>query len=270
MRITFATAQGVKDRPNEDFALATSGAALVIDGAGGPAELGSGCIHGTPWYVKNLAMRIMDGLVTRPDAPLTEVLAQGITQVTALHTGVCDLQNPGSPSATIALVVERERIDYLVLSDAVLVLDGPAGVRHISDRRIDDIAPDIQARMRKLRPGTPEHQAERLMLVGEQRRLRNRPGGHWVAATLPEAAEQALTGSVERADLHYVALLSDGAARFVDFGLGDWRDLMALLVKSGPPELISQVRAAEEDDVDGRRFPRTKRYDDATALLATL
>lgn len=268
MLITFATAPGSKSCPNEDFALASTHAAMVLDGAGGPPELGSGCVHGTQWYVKTLGVCIMNRLVTHTGVSLVEALASGIAQVTALHTGTCDLQHPGSPSSTVTVVREcDQRLDYLVLSDAVLVLEGPDGVQHVTDRRIDDFGTAIRERMNRLRPGTAEHQAERLELVTEQRRLRNRPGGHWVAATLPEAASHALTGSVPLNDLRSVALLSDGAARYVEFGLGDWADLMATLRKDGPQRLITQVRAAEREDDDGLRLPRTKQHDDATALL---
>ncbi|MFI7534034.1 integrase [Streptosporangium sp. NPDC049376] len=269
MRITFATAPGTESRPNEDFVLATTRAALVLDGAGGPPELGSGCIHGTPWYVETLGVRVMDLLITNREIPLADALAEGISHVTALHAGTCDLQNPGSPSATAVLIRENEqRLDYLVLSDAVLVLDGHDGICHLADRRIDEIGSETRKRMNKFRPGTPEHQAERLQLVAEQRRLRNRPGGHWVAATMPEAAYQALNGSLALHDLRRVALLSDGAARYVDFALGDWSELMVMLAEQGPESLIACVRRAENDDANGMRFPRTKRYDDATALLA--
>ncbi|MFC3981720.1 integrase [Streptosporangium jomthongense] len=256
MRITFATAPGTESRPNEDFVLATTQAALVLDGAGGPPELGSGCIHGTPWYVETLGVRVMDLLITRRGIPLTDALAEGVSQVAALHVDTCDLLNPGTPSATAVLIREHEqRLDYLVLSDAVLVLDGPDGIRHLADRRIDEIGPEIRERMNKFRPGTPEHQAERLQLVAEQHRPRNRPGGHWVAATMPEAAYQALAASLPLRDLGRMALLSDGAARYVDFALGGWVDLMAVLTKQGPEGLIAQVRQAEDGDADGVRFP---------------
>lgn len=47
------------------------------------------------------------------------------------------------------------------------------------------------------------------------------------------AADQALTGIEDGAGLRSVTLLSDGATRFVEFGLGDWRTLLALLGTEG-------------------------------------
>jgi hypothetical protein len=66
-----------------------------------------------------------------------------------------------------------------------------------------------------------------------------------------------------------MALMTDGAARFVDtFALGDWRNCLDLLERRGPAELISQVRHAELSDANLERWPRSKQHDDATAAFA--
>jgi hypothetical protein len=100
---------------------------------------------------------------------------------------------------------------------------------------------------------------------------RNRPGGHWVAATQPEAADHAVTGSVELERLTRVGLLSDGAARLVEmFGVTDWPDFLDRVGAQGTQAVISQVRELEESDPVGRRWPRNKARDDATIVLALL
>ena len=77
-------------------------------------------------------------------------------------------------------------------------------------------------------------------------RARNRPGGYWVAAADPQAASQALTGSLPSKTLRRAVLLSDGASRLVDpFELATWEELLVLLDENGPEELLRQVRAAE-------------------------
>jgi hypothetical protein len=99
------------------------------------------------------------------------------------------------------------------------------------------------------------------------RRARNRPGGYWVAAADPQAASQAVTGTLPAKRLQRAVLLSDGASRLVDlFELATWEELVALLDENGPDELLRQVRAAEAVDPEGRQWPRTKRSDDATAV----
>jgi hypothetical protein len=111
----------------------------------------------------------------------------------------------------------------------------------------------------------------RAQLTRALRRARNRPGGYWVAAADPQAASQAVTGTLPGRSLLRAVLLSDGASRLADpFKLATWEELLALLDESGPEELLRQVRAAEAVDPEGRQWPRTKRSDDATAVYLVL
>src|SRR5262249_59284150 len=96
---------------------------------------------------------------------------------------------------------------------------------------------------------------------------RTQPGGFWRAAAAPAAASQAVTGSEPMDALSGVALLSDGATRLADrFDLATWDQLAAVLADEGPAGLIRQVRAAEDTDPEGQRWPRGKIHDDATAV----
>jgi hypothetical protein len=66
-------------------------------------------------------------------------------------------------------------------------------------------------------------------------------------------------------------VLSDGATRLVDrFGLLDWPAFLAVLTEQGPAAIIQRVRAAEGSGPDGQRWPRGKRYDDASAAFCHL
>jgi hypothetical protein len=110
-----------------------------------------------------------------------------------------------------------------------------------------------------------------VQLTRALRRARNRPGGYWVAAADPQAASQAVTGTLPAKSLRRAVLLSDGASRLVDpFRLTTWEELLALMDENGPDELLRQVRAAEAVDLEGRQWPRTKRSDDATAIYLVL
>ena len=46
----------------------------------------------------------------------------------------------------------------------------------------------------------------------------------------------------------------------------DWPDVLALTRDQGPGELLRQLRAAEQADPDGTRWPRRKASDDATII----
>ncbi len=90
---------------------------------------------------------------------------------------------------------------------------------------------------------------------------------HRAASTDPAAARQARTTIVAPDGLRGIALLSDGATRITEvYRLISWPDLVAVIRDEGPAGLIRRVRAAEDSDPDGARWPRFKARDDATAI----
>jgi len=271
MHAAIATQPGSPDTPNEDWAgIAVPGLAVVLDGLSAPDGTGTGCRHGTPWYVNQLGPRLL-ALASDPSRSLADALAEAIRQVASLHPG-CDLTHPGTPSATMVLLrAHDEGADYLTLGDAVLLLDTTDGLKVVSDARVNQLAGKEREAANRVPTGSALKLRRRAQLTRALRRARNRPGGYWVAAADPQAASQAITGTLPSKSLHRAVLLSDGASRLVDpFKLTTWEELLALLDASGPDELVRQVRAAEAVDPEGRQWPRTKRTDDATAVYLVL
>ena len=247
---THVISQPAPDRPpsgvNEDLVLTGPDFVVVLDGASAPEGVDSGCRHSVAWLVSRLATQLATPLLTHSPAPLTDLLADAITGVRALHANTCDLTNPDSPSSTVAMVrVFPDHVEHLVLADSPIVMRSPAGAITVySDDRIDLL---------------PDRSLETV------RRLRNRAGGFWVASTEPKAAYEAVTGSTDRADVEAIAVLTDGAARYSERYGHPWSDLIHLLTTQGPAALITQVRTH-----DAAATPTRKRFDDATAALCTL
>jgi hypothetical protein len=97
MRAALATQPGSPDAANEDWAgVLAAGLAVVLDGLSAPDGTGTGCRHGTPWYVSQLGPRLL-ALAADPARSLADALAEAIRQVAGLHSG-CDLHHPGTPS----------------------------------------------------------------------------------------------------------------------------------------------------------------------------
>ena len=256
----------------EDWAgVLVPGLAVVLDGLSAPDGTGTGCRHGTPWYVSQLGPRLL-ALAADPTRSLVDALAEAIQQVASLHPG-CDLKHPGAPSATLVLLrALDEGADYLALADAVLLLDTIDGLKVVGDERVYQLAGPV----RNAKPPTGYRPA-RPSSSGDAPSSPGRCGGHATNPGLlgrrrrPQAASQAITGSLPSKSLHRAVLLSDGASRLADpFKLATWEELVALLDESGPDELLRQVRAAEAVDPEGRQWPRTKRSDDATAVYLVL
>ncbi|WP_230689206.1 hypothetical protein [Catellatospora paridis] len=228
---------------NEDFTAATATAAVLVDGAGIPGAEAV-CRHGVAWYAVRLGGSLLGLLSLDPDRSLTAVLAAAVEQVTAEHRDTCDVADPISPSAAVAMLrLSGDRLDHLVLGDAVLVLDRAADTPLVvTDPREVVIARSYESKLVGKAEGSEEYQR----ILRELRSRRNSPGGFWVAKDDPKAADEALTGSCAITDLSGAVLLSNGASRIVDrFGLTDWPGAMAVLATEGPAAVIGRVRQAE-------------------------
>ncbi|NUW38964.1 protein phosphatase 2C domain-containing protein [Nonomuraea rhodomycinica] len=229
---------------NEDYLVTGPAWIAVLDGATAPRGVDSGCVHDVRWLVRTLAMAVA-ARIEEP-WPLTRVLDEAIHATMRAHGGGCDLLNPDSPSATIAIVRRTgDHVDYLVLCDSPIAIrrrDGSVTV--VADDRLDHL------------PGGHPY---RLELI---RSLRNQPDGFWVASTAPHAAAEALTGSVPVADVTGIGMFTDGVTRLVEWYGRSWEQVLDTLTERGPASLLADVREAEL--AYGPPRP-AKVHDDATA-----
>ncbi|WP_369197581.1 hypothetical protein [Streptomyces djakartensis] len=204
--------------------------------------------------------------LAEPSVALSDGLAVALERVAALHPE-CDLANPGTPSATVAVLRHRRAaLDYLVLADSPVVFEGIGGDHAvITDLRVDEVLPELRTEVESHETHTPGHREALQRLVLAQRQVRNTPDGYWVAGTNPEAARHCLTGSAKLSDVRSAAVMSDGVSRLVtEYGMATWGEVFATLRTDGPRGLIETVRKTEATDPTGRRWPRYKSGDDAT------
>lgn len=261
MRIELATAPGSPERPNEDWAAAAlpasgqGGAVVLLDGVTPPPG-DVGCVHPVPWFTARLGGALVELSGSRPDMTLAEILAESIGRTADTHRFHCDLSHVRTPQATVVLARwDEHTIEYLVLSDSVLLLESPDGrVRAVLDDRLG-----------RLPPGSLASDA-----IADSR-ARNKEGGFFTAAADPSVAARAVTGRVPLPQVRALAALTDGAGRWTEvFHEGDWAATLGLLRKAGPQGLIDRVRELEGADTDRAHLGRGKTHDDATALFAEL
>ncbi|MEU9371646.1 integrase [Streptomyces avermitilis] len=242
MRVAITSAAARTDHPNEDFTGAVPTAVVLIDGAG-ISGTESICKHGVAWYASRLGSSLLNLLTLVRDRSLSALLGDAIEQVTDEHRNTCDVADPISPSATVAILrLSDGFIEHLVLGDSVLVLDkANGGPLVISDPREVIISKSYQSALEAAEGSDEYHR-----ILRDLRANRNQPGGFWVAKDDPRAADEAITGRSPISELTSAVLLSNGASRIVDrFGLTDWSGVIALLESSGPAEIIHRVRQAE-------------------------
>jgi hypothetical protein len=103
MRVTMTSAAARTGHANEDFTGAAPTAAVLIDGAG-ISGTESICRHGVAWYASRLGGSLISLLSLVPDRSLSALLAEAIKQVTDAHRDTCDVADPISPSATVAML----------------------------------------------------------------------------------------------------------------------------------------------------------------------
>ncbi len=251
MNFAFATASSI-DRPNEDYLVLSSGFAVVLDGVTQLPGLDSGCLHGPRWFVRMLGGHLAQALSTDEVTALDQVLAGAIEAVRDCHAHTCDLTNPDSPSSTVAIVRDRNGyLDYLVLCDSALVFENASGLVAITDDRTATL---------------PAYDRDSVA------RLRNQPGGFWVASTAPEAAAQAVTGTMPASELLHLLLCTDGVSRLVDFFGWNWREVLELVEQKGPNAAIEAVRRCEVEEPGqlARMGRRIKQHDDATLVVGLM
>ncbi|MEV6105223.1 protein phosphatase 2C domain-containing protein [Streptomyces sp. NPDC051940] len=281
MRVDVHGEGGTAGVANEDLAGVVvpagglGGAVVVLDGVTPPRDGVTGCVHDVPWFTARLGGALQELLAARAGS-LREALADAVARTAAAHGPGCDLGHVRTPQATVAMARwDDDRVEYLVLSDAALLVEGADGeVSPVLDRRLDQLPDRIRkqrAAVRALPEGSPEREAAGREYARAVEALRNADGGFYTAAADPRVAAKAVAGVLPRSEVTAFAALTDGATRYTEvFRLGDWAELLAVLRKEGPAQLIARVRAAENADPDRTAHPRGKTHDDATAVYVEL
>lgn len=253
---------------NEDAVFRVGDLVGVLDGVTQADGVDSGCVHGVAWYVRQLVGSLCQLNTFDPSRSLTDLLRDGINTVRDAHP-VCDLSKPSTPAATVCLVrTGQAATDYLVLCDTTLVIEADGEVTAVTDHRFRDVIAEL--RSTPVEPSTVEAvDRNRGYTAGKWNRI-NRPGGYWIAAATPEAADHAITGSLPMSGPvrpQRIAMLTDGAACAVDpLGIMTWPMLLKVLTEYGAGELIRQIRAAEVALAENDTFAG-KLHDDATTAL---
>ena len=192
MRVTMTSAAARTDHANEDFTGAVATAVVLIDGAG-ISGTESICRHGVAWYASRLGGTLLGRLSLVRDRSLPALVAEAIEEVTDDHRDTCDVADPISPSATVAILRRSEGlVEYLVLGDSVLVLDKAHGAPLVvSDPREVIISRSYESVLEATAEGSDEYHR----ILRALRANRNQPGGFWVAKDDQRAADEAITGS---------------------------------------------------------------------------
>jgi len=146
---------------------------------------------------------------------VSEALTAAIEQTAHAHKTECDLSNPATPAAAVAMVrFGSTNVSYLVLSDTTVILDRSNGLEVVTDTRLNLSAAEERRLVDSFPSGSPEKSAALIEMKKAEISVRNSADGYWVAAAEAAAVSHALTGE----------LPADAVAgpRYSPMALPDW------------------------------------------------
>ena len=264
-------------KPNDDAFAHEGGAAVVLDGA---TSLGESLLPGpsdAAWIAHFGARRLMahmrDG-----DAP-QEALLHALADAEKSFAGLrrrAPKEKWEIPTASMMFVSETaDGFEARWFGDCAALVKSPDGAVEVIGEAFDKRARESQrvrkiSKERNLAPAAGIDRAEYLPALRAARNHVN-SGRHWAFSPDHRAAAHVESQMIAAPRGTVLLLASDGfLAAASDYGLYDAQGLVDAAQTKGMAAIGDEIRACEEGDSLGIRFPRFKKSDDATGLLLRL
>jgi len=275
--LEYLSLPGDPTKANEDAFGHGGNAALVIDGA---TPLGDSLMPGpsdAAWIAQFGARRLMAHLKDDDGArkALRATLADAQKSFEALRRHEPE-EMWQMPCASMMLAVADEGgVEFLWFGDcAALVKQGDEPVTVVGEtfdkRATEARRAQALAKEKNLSPAAGLSRAE---FIGSLRASRNRinSGQDWLFSPDVKAASHVSRRVMKIRPGSEILLLTDGfLALASDYGAYNADSLMTAALSKGLVSLGGELRAIEDGDSGGDKFPRFKKSDDATALLLRL
>jgi hypothetical protein len=266
---------GNPEKPNDDAFAHGQSAAVVLDGATG---LGDQLMPGksdAAWLASFGARRLMAHLSDGDAAKdaLRATLEDAQKSYVALRRRP-PKENYELPHASMMLACANAKgVEALWFGDCAMIVKRPDATLEVlgdalEKRRLEAGRVAKLAQKHGLSPAAGVNRPEYLAALRKARNYANTEKGHWAFAPEPHAADHVETAQVAAPKGTILLLCSDGfLALASDYGRYDAETLIGAARTKGLKTLCEELRAIERDDPEGRKFPRFKTSDDATAVL---
>jgi hypothetical protein len=269
------SAPGHPEKPNDDAWGHVGRMAVVFDGATG---LGESLLPGdsdAAWLARLGAERIA---AHAGRLAAHEALSAAAAEVEAAYLRERSrppADNYEVPFASMMLVEASGRggLDALWFGDcAALVLRPGEGCEVVGEafgRRAAEAASAVRlASAHGRNPAAASVDPAFLPALRASRSRYNTEGGPWIFGPMRQCADKAKRGAFAAPSGSLVLLASDGfLALGCDYQRYDADGLVAAAAERGLADLLAELRAIEQGDAEGARYPRFKTSDDATAVL---
>ncbi|WP_421858021.1 hypothetical protein [Oricola sp.] len=271
---------GSPDRSNEDSLGWTADCAFVIDGATGIGpDFITGPTQSDAAWLANFAKVHFEETVV-PGRKIADI----VRKVSELAGEIVTSAAAGAPTPAWNLPVaafemvrlEGDRLIAYGLGDSLLFIEDAAGrlAQHTampgSAAAERDKAATLLAVDRAFALGGPG--ADNDTAIADERKRRatyNSPESNiWTLGTCPEAADHVAVATLSGPPARGLLCTDGFAALVTDYDRYSAGQLIDAARRYGLAELAAELREIEQvEDPDGRRFPRMKRSDDASAVL---
>ena len=267
---------GNPEKANDDAFAYRETAAVVFDGATG---LGGRLMPGpsdAAWLARFGANRIMSylGDGASPQEAVAAALFDADTSFAQLRRRE-PVERYEIPFASMMLAVAGTgALDFLWYGDCAALVGHAEGSVEIIGEAIEKRAREAR-RVKRLAESQGEAAAavsvreQFLPALRSARNLVNTEKAGYLFGPEVIAADHAQSKRIDAAPGTHLLLVSDGfLALASDYGRYDIAGLIEAAKKDGLATLMRELRDIEDKDPEGRQFPRFKKSDDATAVLA--
>jgi serine/threonine protein phosphatase PrpC len=269
------TLPGDPAKPNEDAFAHTPNMAVVFDGATGLGERLMPGASDAQWIAQFAVRRLRAYAQEGENGPrewLHDAAFDAATSFEALRR-----REPAEkyevPYGSLMLAALGEAsLDLVWFGDcAALLHDDEGAFSMIGDTIEKRTRESGRAAKASKSPAAAGVRDEFLPALRAARNKVNTQGCDWLFAPDPACAEHARSKTIAAAPGATLLLASDGfLALSADYRRYTAEALLDTAIRRGLAALGQELRAIERDDPEGRRFPRFKRSDDATAVLLSI
>lgn len=262
-------------KPNDDAFCHSETLAAVFDGATGLGEQLLPVDSDAAW----IARRGAEGLILHetPDLSPREILSRAAFDAEKQFHEL-RLRPPAEtyeiPFASMMLLSAREdRMEALWFGDCAALVKPPNASANIVGDALDKRAAEAArvaklAAAKNLAPAAGVSRAEYLPALRAARNRMNTVEGSWAFSPDARCAEHAQSLAFAAPSGTHMLLVSDGfLALASDYLRYDADTLLEAAISKGLRALYNELRAIEDADPEGRKYPRFKKSDDATAVL---
>jgi serine/threonine protein phosphatase PrpC len=269
---------GRPDKPNEDAMGEGGSVAFVLDGATGLGDLPLMRGESDAAWVARAAASALSVHAPGFAGDLDSLVYKAATDVERQFRAERqrdDFESFEIPWATLAICgVTSGLINVAFLGDSrLLVRDEHGAVHHfgapLKYRKGEQaLAQKMIAEAKGERLGIESIRASVLPQLRASRAKVNTPEGYWLMGPDPRAAAHVVKSQMRLGAGAMVLMMTDGFYALIeDYKLYDDAGLIKAALGKGLSALGDELREIELNDPMGKKFPRMKTSDDATAML---